>query len=143
MSLVSKSVVVNTAMEKLIGVIYDYERYPEFLSEIKKAKVMSREGGHVICDFEASLVGFSVPYTLDFVENAPSALDWTLAKSARMTVNTGGWRLKAEGEGKTHATYSIEVVFDSFVPRMIQRKLSELTLPGVLGKFKRRAESLK
>ncbi|MBI3072569.1 MAG: SRPBCC family protein [Deltaproteobacteria bacterium] len=143
MSLASKSVVVNAPIEKLIGVIYDYERYSEFLSEIKWARVVKRDGARVICDFEASLVGYAIHYTLDFVETPPTSLKWTLAKADRMTVNTGGWTLRDEGGGRTHATYAIEVLLTGFVPKMIQRKVSEMTLPGVLEKFKRRAESLK
>ena len=61
-----------------------------------------------------------------------------------MKSNVGGWTLKDLGDGRTEATYSLNVTVKGiFVPSSIVHKLTEGTLPTTLENFKRRAESLK
>src|SRR5262249_39004087 len=125
---------------KLYSVIIDYERYPEFLDNIKHAKVVKREGTRVEVDFEVSLLGKRIPYTLAFEENAPKGIRWSLVKSSFMKENNGSWALKAEGEGRTYATYALAVKVSSFIPKSISTAIAGSELPKVLESFKKRTE---
>ena len=44
MAQASRSVTINVPPEKLFEVIVDYEKYPEFLPEVKKVKVEGGQG---------------------------------------------------------------------------------------------------
>ena len=64
-----------------------------------------------------------------------------------MEVNNGSWALKDMGDGRTEATYTVEIV--PKVPRLlarmkdkISRTLAEGSLPKTLNSFKNRAERL-
>lgn len=136
-----RSVTVHVPPERLYAVIVDYERYPEFLDNIKRAKVVRREGGHVVVEFEASLLGKSIPYTLDFDEDPPKGIRWKLVESSFMKENNGSWALRAEGDGsRTHAVYTLEVKVSTFIPKALSTALAGAELPKVLEAFKRRAE---
>jgi ribosome-associated toxin RatA of RatAB toxin-antitoxin module len=138
---VQRSILVNVPPEKLYAVIVDYERYPDFLDNIKSARVVRRQVYEVEVDFEASLLGKSIPYTLHFDEEPPKGIRWRLVKSSFMKENNGAWALRPEGEGRTHATYSLEVKVSLFIPKSISTALAGAELPKVLESFKRRAES--
>jgi coenzyme Q-binding protein COQ10 len=135
-----RSITVHTPPEKLYAVVVDYERYPEFLSNIKKARVVERQERHVVVDFEASILGKSIPYTLAFDEDPPRGIRWRLVKSSFLKENNGSWVLKAEGEGKTLATYSLQVKVGFFIPGAVSTALAGSELPKVLEAFKKRAE---
>jgi ribosome-associated toxin RatA of RatAB toxin-antitoxin module len=138
----TRTILVNVPPEKLYGVIVDYERYPEFLDNIKSARVREREGSRAVVDFEASLLGKTIPYTLAFEEEPHRGIRWRLVRSSYMKENNGSWALKLEGPGRTHATYSLEVKVSLFIPKSVSTALAGAELPKVLEAFKRRAESL-
>jgi carbon monoxide dehydrogenase subunit G len=58
-----------------------------------------------------------------------------------MKGNDGAWVLKPVAEG-TEATYKIDLRLGALVPSMVERKLAEQSLPGLLENFKRRIEGM-
>ena len=52
----TRSIVINTTMEKMFAVIVDYEKYPEFLPEVKKIRLSNRRGNEVDVQYEAEIV---------------------------------------------------------------------------------------
>ena len=136
-----RSITVHTPPEKLYAVVIDYERYPEFLSNIKKARVVERKERHAVVDFEATILGKNIAYTLAFDEDPPKGIRWKLVKSSFLKENNGSWAIKAEGEGKTHATYSLQVKVGLFIPGAVSTALAGSELPKVLEAFKKRAEA--
>jgi coenzyme Q-binding protein COQ10 len=136
----SKSIEINAPMEKVFSVITDYEKYPEFLDEQSGAKVISRNGNVVECSFKLKVIK-EIEYKLRLVETPPSGLSWTLIKGEMMKENNGGWKLEDLGNGKTRATYSIEIGLGMLVPKSVATMLAEQTLPKTLEAFKKRAEA--
>ena len=137
----TRSIVVHTPPEKLYQVVVDYEAYPKFLDNMKSAKILRRDGSKVEVEFEVVLLGKAIAYTLLFDETLNKGIKWTLVKSSFMKENNGGWNLRPEGEGKTHATYSLEVKVSLFIPKSVSTALAGAELPKVLEAFKKRAEA--
>jgi ribosome-associated toxin RatA of RatAB toxin-antitoxin module len=135
----SRSIVVDVPPEKLFDVIVDYDRYPEFLSEVKEARSKDRKGNAVDVDYVADIVK-RIHYTLHHVEERPRAVRWTFVKGELMRDNHGSWTLEPTPEGKTRATYMIEVGVGPLVPRSIVNMLVDQSLPKLLEAFKKRAE---
>ena len=98
---VEHQVVIHAPTERVFGVIVDYQRYPEFLPELKAVTVLSREDGVALVHFEVELI-MRVHYTLRLVEDAPLSVQWTLADSKVLASNTGNWTLQA-GSGASEA----------------------------------------
>src|SRR5262245_36858373 len=131
---------VEAPPERLWAVIVDYVRYPEFLSSIKKARLLSRDGARAQVAFEVKMFGRSIPYTLSFEENPPTGLRWSLVESSVLKENTGSWTLAPEGAG-TQATYAIQLQIGSVLPQFVTNALTKVELPKILKAFKVRAEA--
>jgi len=143
MAQASRSVTVNVPPEKLFEVIVDYERYPEFLPEVKKVKVEAGQGSIKEVTYTVDIKAKVINYTLRHTAERPSKLSWTMIKGEMMKGNDGTWMLKAGAQpGTTDATYTIDLKLSSLVPAFIEKALAEQSLPGLLANFKARAENL-
>jgi hypothetical protein len=66
---------------------------------------------------------------------------WSFVQGEIMKDNKGAWTLESLGEGKTKATYAIEMALGPLVPKTIVNTLVDASLPKMLEAFKRRVES--
>ncbi len=141
-----RSVVVDVPREKLWAVISDYEKYPQFIPEMRSVRVLETKGAlqRVAFEIEIQVLAFTrkVHYTLEFTNAPPATVRWRLVESDLVKGNDGGWTLEPAGDGKTKATYQIELRLGPLVPKAISNFLAEQSLPKLLDQFKRRAESL-
>ncbi len=138
----SHSIEIAATPEAFRAVLQDYERYPEFLPEVKAIKLGPRQKGSVEVTYwlDAKLKVFE--YTLRHVEAGPGRIDWHLVRGGElMRHNEGAWTFEAAGRG-TKATYSIDIDFGPLVPRTFEKALAERGLPNLLANFKARTEKL-
>ena len=143
MAQASKSVVVNVPPDRMFDVIIDYEKYPEFLPEVKKVKITAGQGSIKEVTYTVDIKAKVITYTLRHTAEPPSKLSWTMIKGEMMKGNDGTWALKAGPQpGTTEATYTIDLKLSSLVPGFIEKALAEQSLPGLLANFKARAEKL-
>jgi len=136
-----RSIVVNVPPEKFFEVIVDYEKYAEFLPEVKKVKVEHGSGSVKEVTYQVDIKAKVISYTLKHTAEAPTRMAWTLIKGEMMKGNDGTWTLKAV-PGGTEATYSIDLRLSALVPGFIEKALAEQSLPSLLANFKARAEKL-
>ena len=143
MAQASRTVTVNVTPEKFFEVIADYEKYPEFLPEVKKVVVGAGQGAAREVTYTIDIKAKHVSYTLKHTAEPPGILRWTMVKGEMMKGNDGAWTLKPGTKaGTTDATYSIDLRLSALVPGFIERALAEQQLPGLLANFKARAEKL-
>src|SRR5882672_10504327 len=119
MAQASRSVTVNVPPDKLFDVITDYEKYPEFLPEVKKVKLEGGQGAIKEVTYQVDIKAKVITYTLKHTAERPTKLP-----------------------GTTDATYTIDLKLSSLVPGFIEKALAEQSLPGLLANFKARAEKL-
>ncbi len=136
----TRSIVINTSMAKLFAVITDYASYPQFLPEVKSTRLSKRHGSEVDVHYEIEVLK-RIRYTLRLKEEPPDRISWTFVEGELMRDNRGHWLLEPAGEGKTKATYSIEMKLGPLVPNSIVNVLVDSSLPKMLEAFKKRAES--
>jgi ribosome-associated toxin RatA of RatAB toxin-antitoxin module len=138
----SRSIVINVTPQQLMSVIADYEKYPQFLPEVKKISVANRTENSAEVTYEIEVIK-RISYTLRIASEATTS-KWSLIRGDLFKKNEGSWVLRPEGEGKTHATYNLEVEIGGFIPglKMITDKLTASQLPTLLENFKKRAEAL-
>lgn len=137
-----RTITINAPVEKCWAVISDYERYPEFLPEVKKIKTSNRRGNEVDVQYEAEVVKV-IKYTVHMREEAPSKVSWSFIDGEFMKDNKGGWVLEDAGGGTTKATYTIAVEVGMLVPKTIVNALVDTQLPRLLENFKKRIEASK
>jgi len=124
MAKTEKSVVIHAPPEKVFEVISDYEKYPEFLPEVKKVKVESGQGNIKDVTYTIDIKAKVINYTLRHTAKPPHEVTWTMVRGEMMKGNDGAWLLRQVPEG-TEATYQIDLRLGALVPAMIERKLAE------------------
>ncbi len=135
----SRTIVFEAPIEKCFSVISDYERYPEFLPEVKKITTSNRRGHEVDVHYQAEVVKV-IKYTVHMKEEKPKSVSWSFIDGEFMKDNRGGWVLEDLGNGQTKATYSIEVTVGMLVPKTILNALVDTQLPKLMANFKKRIE---
>ncbi|HLL04420.1 MAG TPA: SRPBCC family protein [Myxococcaceae bacterium] len=136
----SRTIVINAPIEKVFDVITQYEKYTQFLPEVKEVRTSNRQGNEVNVHYKVDLMK-TVKYTIRSKEERPTRMSWTFVEGEFMKDNKGSWVLEPEGEGKTKATYTVEMALGALVPKSIVNALVETSLPKMMDAFKRRAES--
>lgn len=138
----SRSIVISVPPEKVFAVISAYEKYPEFMKEVKEVKTSNRKGNQVDVQYKVDLMK-SIKYSLRMTEEPPTKVSWTFIEGEFMKDNKGSWVLEPAGDGQTKATYTIEMALGPLIPKSIVTAMVESSLPKMLEDVKRRAESLK
>jgi len=81
----SRSIVIAAPVEDVFAVITDYEKYPEFLSEVKAVRVTDRRGGEALVHYEVQVLK-SIRYTL---RTSGSRGRWSRVNSCAKTAARG------------------------------------------------------
>ena len=136
----TRSIVIERPPERVFDVIVDYDRYAEFLPEVKEARSSNRRATRSTSHYGIDLRE-AHPLHAPHAEERPRTVRWTFVKGELMRDNRGSWTLEPMPDGKTRATYTIEVGVGPLVPRAIVNALVDQSLPKMLEAFKKRAES--
>lgn len=140
MAKASTTEVFNCTPEQFFKIISDYEKYHEFLPEVKKCTVLKTEGSRKLVEYNVSVVK-SFKYSLWMTEIAPQTITWELASGDVFKTSVGSWKLENEA-GKTRATYSVEATFGMFVPGPIANALVSVNLPNMMSSYHKRVKQL-
>lgn len=140
MASASTTEVFNCTPEQFCKIVMDYEKYPEYLQEVKSVKVLKTEGNRKLVEFSVSVVK-SFKYSLWMTEKAPSSVSWEFAGGDIFKTSNGFWKLEEES-GKTRATYSVEATFAMFVPGPIAKALVSVNLPNMISAYHKRVAQL-
>lgn len=138
MSKVSLTKELEFKQNDFFSIVSDYEKYPEFIAEIKKAKIISKKPKQVA--FELDLVK-KFNYVLEFSEKSPEEIVWKLVESNLFKKNNGGWKIKKK-DGVLSVTYALDVEFGFLVPSFVVNKMVKKDLPKMIEQFSQRTESL-
>lgn len=130
----------NCTVEEFYKIIADYEKYPEFLSEVKNCKVVKSEGARKLVEYTVNVIK-EFKYRLWMTEEAPNKISWVFESGDLFKVSNGSWVLQDEA-GKTRATYSIEAKFNLFVPGPIAKALVSVNLPNMISSYQKRVKEL-
>ncbi|MDP7040753.1 MAG: SRPBCC family protein [Myxococcota bacterium] len=136
-----QDIVINTPIQTIYDIVCDYEKYPEFLPEIKRASLLQRQENIAYVEFELELI-MRITYILAITETPYEGIRWELSESRHLKSNVGGWYLTKVDEQKAKANYDISVELKGLVPKSVMQRLTEKTLPLTLKRFKDRAEKL-
>lgn len=133
--------VFNAPIKKVFEVISDFSSYPEFLSDVKRVSVIdSSNPEKKLVEMEIEIIK-SFRYQIWVYENPYSEVWWKFHTGDLFKDNSGSWKLRDMGDGKTKVNYELNVKFGLFVPGMIEKKLIEVNLPSMLNSYKQRVES--
>lgn len=134
------SATFNCTTEQFYKIISDYEKYGDFLTEIKQCRVLRVEGQRKLVEYTVSVIK-TFSYRLWMTEEPNKKISWVLDSGDFFKTSNGFWELKEEG-GKTLAKYGVDATFNMFVPGPIAKTLVQVNLPGMIAAYHRRVKEL-
>ena len=115
----SEHITINATIEDCKKIIYDYNKYTQFLTDLTEVKVVkeSKDGNvHDVHYKVYIMLGYYLEYTLQH-SKTNDGLTWTHTKDGPFSHNFGGWKLH-EKDGIVNATYTVDCAFNFAVPSM-------------------------
>lgn len=125
--------------DQFFALVSDYEKYPEFLSEVKSCKFIRQEGDRKLYEFTVSVIK-TFSYRLWLSEVPGKKVSWVLESGDLFKTSVGSWELE-DLNGKTKAHYAVEATFKVFVPGPVAKALVNVNLPNMMKAYQERVKS--
>lgn len=137
----SSSITINATRADVMGVIADFEAYPEWAGFIKTVEIQDAGDGdraqQVRFVLDAGVI--KADYTLAYDWKADDAgVSWTLVQGS-LKQNDGSYALT--GDNPTEVTYSLEVDLGVPMLGMFKRKAEKVIMDTALKELKKRVEA--
>lgn len=130
----------NCTVVQFYRVLTDYQKYPEFLSEVKSCEVIQAEGARKLVEYEIKLIR-RFRYRLWMSEIEPSSVAWEFASGDLFRATHGVWQLD-DVAGKVRVRYCIDAKFRLFTPAFIADAVLHVNLPSMMSSYHRRVADL-
>ncbi len=124
--------------DQFFAILSDYEKYPEFLSEVKQVKIIETKGNKKLVEFHVSVIK-TFSYRLWMSETPGKLISWTLESGDLFKTSSGSWDLEDAG-GKTKAKYAVDATFKVFVPGPVAKALVNVNLPNMMKAYQERVK---
>lgn len=132
--------VFNCSPDQFWSIVSDYEKYPEFLSEVKACHILKDEGNRKLVEYSINMIK-NFTYSLWMTEEKPSKISWELAGGDLFKLSNGSWTLQEEA-GQTRATYDVDAKFKVFVPGPVAKTLVSVHLPNMMAAYHTRVNQI-
>jgi hypothetical protein len=134
---------INAPIAAVYAVAADIEGSPRWQPEIKRADCVKRDGdgSQILVEMETDAKARTIASTLRFSYEEPGSIRWVQDKGDLKSVE-GAWELEDLGDGRTRATYWMEVDLGRVLGMLIRGPLVGVlrgrlveTMPGKLKAF--------
>jgi ribosome-associated toxin RatA of RatAB toxin-antitoxin module len=126
-------------VEQFFSIVSDYEKYPEFLSEVKSCRVVETKGNKKLVEFQVSVIK-TFTYRIWITEEAGKGISWVLDSGDIFKTSVGSWDLQ-NVSGKTQAKYKVDATFKVFVPGPVAKALVNVNLPNMMKAYHSRVKA--
>ncbi len=132
--------VFNCTVGEFFKLVSDYEKYPEFLTEVKSVKIYKNEGNVKEMEYHVSLIK-TFKYKLRINEVPNESVNFEFIGGDVFKTMKGSWKLADQG-GKCAIEYNVEATFGMFVPESMAKPLVTANLPMMISNFKKRIKEV-
>lgn len=137
---------IDAPLDQVWALLEDVEQAPEWQGGLKQVTAIERdgEGRAVLCESHSDGKVRTIKSNVRFVYNGPTRLSWNQEKGDLKSVD-GSWELEDLGNGRTRATYALDVDLGRMLGMVIRGPLVDV-LRGMLissraGELKKALES--
>jgi len=139
----TESTLVHASPETVYRVVTDFERYLDWVSDLKRIEVLERDadGRPLEVEFRAAAFGRSTTYTLHYdYSRAPDVLAWHQSRGDLTSTLNGQYRFEP-APGGTLLTYDLEVELSVPIPSFVKSRAAYRIQDQALRELKAQAES--
>tara|TARA_B100000029_G_scaffold480578_1_gene528727 strand:+ start:590 stop:1042 length:453 start_codon:yes stop_codon:yes gene_type:complete len=138
--------IINASPQQCFDVVTDFERYPEWASDIKSASIVARDeeerGGDV--QFRAAAMGRSTTYTLRYYYGSnPLRVAWRQIEGDITSKIEGEYEFNPVEEGtKTEVVYHLAADLAILIPGFVKRRAESRIVRAALEDLSSRVETV-
>jgi carbon monoxide dehydrogenase subunit G len=128
----SSSAEINAPIEEVWKLVEDVEKAPDWQGGLKDVEALERDdqGRATLVESSSDAKVRTIKSTIRFSYDGPTKLTWTQEKGELKSVD-GRWQLEDLGDGRTRATYSLDVELGRMLGMVIRGPLVD-ALRGML-----------
>ena len=140
----TSSIVVDAEPAAVMGVIADFEAYPQWAKGVQRAEVVEEGPGGRARQvfFVLDVSPIKDEYTLAYEWHGTDEVTWTLVSGKMLRALDGAYTLRDRGDGSTEVTYRLALDVSIPLIGMIKRKGEKILIDTALKGLKQRVESL-
>jgi len=141
----SERIRVDASADRCFDVAVDFESYPEWLRDVKEAKILEvdDEGRGLRVEFRAAALGKSIRYVLEYdYSAAPDAFSWQFAEGDMLRRLDGTYRFEPESPMVTRVYYDLAVELAMPLPGLVKRRAAGLIMGSALKELKKQVEAV-
>jgi len=141
----SERIRVDASADRCFDVAVDFESYPEWLRDVKEAKILEvdEEGRGKRVEFRAAALGKSIRYVLEYdYSAAPEQFSWRFAEGDMLRKLDGTYRFESDGAGSTRVHYDLAVELAVPLPGLVKRRAAGLIMGSALKELKKQVEAV-
>ena len=141
----SERIRVDAPADRCFDVAVDFESYPEWLRDVKEAKILEvdEEGRGKRVEFRAAALGKSIRYVLEYdYSAAPEQFSWRFAEGDMLRKLDGTYRFESDGPGSTRVHYDLAVELAVPLPGLVKRRAAGLIMGSALKELKKQVEAV-
>ncbi len=132
--------VFNCSKEEFFKIVSDYEKYSEFLPEVKSVKIYKKTDSFKEMEYHVSLIK-TIKYKLKVTELGTDKIEFEFIGGDVFKTMKGSWQL-SEQDGKCAIVYNVEATFGMLVPESMAKTLVSANLPIMISNFKKRVKAV-
>lgn len=140
------SIIILAEPGEILDVIADFDRYPEWASEVKAVNVLAEDGDgwadqvQFTLDAGAIKDTYVLDYEWDVVEDGTGVVSWSLVTAQVLKAMDGSYTLTTQGGG-TKVTYRLAVDVKIPMIGLLKRKAEKVIVDTALKELKKRVEA--
>jgi ribosome-associated toxin RatA of RatAB toxin-antitoxin module len=137
------SIDIAAPAEAVLGVITDFEAYPQWTGEVKEARVEERDeaGRATRAWYRMDAGALRDEHTLAYEYPSDAEVRWTLVSSNMMRALDGSYLVESTETG-SHVTYQLAVDVKLPMVGLLKRKVEKLIIDRALSGLKKRVEAI-
>jgi len=141
----SQSIVVDAPAGRVVEVIVDFARYPEWVPNYRSVEVLEEyEDGYasqVRYRIDAGVFADEFVLVYEYSEDA-TYIEWRLREPSRtQKAQNGSYEVVDNGDGTSTVTYTLSVELAVAMMGMFRRKAEKMIMEAALKDLKRRVEA--
>ena len=138
-----ESIQIEAGPDKVYAVAIDFERYPEWATDVKEVEVLDRdaEGRGNRVKYQIAALGYTIGYILAYdYADAPAGFSWKLEKAKVLSVLDGTYRFEPEGSG-TLVSYALAVEINVPLPGFMKKAAAGMIVNNAMKQLKQYVEA--
>ena len=141
-----RTVEIDAPLERVFEIAADLEHAPEWQQSLKDVEVLARDGDGrpMRVDTESDASVRTIRSRMTFAYDPPTSITWEQERGDVKAMN-GWWQLEDLGEGRTRATYGLDVdpgrMLGLLLRGPVEGKVRDHLVGGAAEGLKARAEA--